>query len=66
MSRLTYNDIDLDMYDISLVLKKENINLAERRVNTDNNGEKPSHKRRTSSLNSIKKNKTQNKQPQQH
>ena len=53
------------MYDISLVLKKENINLTERRVGADNNGEKPSkHKRRTSSLNSINKNKTQNKQPQ--
>ena len=64
MSRLTYNDIDLDMYDISLVLKKENINhLKERRGGGENNVEKPSHKRRTSSLNSINKNKTHNKQP---
>ena len=63
MSRLTYNDIDLDMYDISLVLKKENINLNERRGGGEKNVEKPSHKRRTSSLNSINKNKTKNKQP---
>ena len=58
MSRLTYNDIDLDMYDISLVLQKENIHIAERRGGAaeNNNGDLPSHKRRTSSLNSINKN----------